>query len=121
MANLITVNRAERDKSFKALPKWAQDMFRHMHAKQFLFEVWSPISDGGRGSWQCMKQPSPTVFHNERFYRLYSRDGQTACLGVSHLHPVNHVKLSDVSLLPNTMAVGYDDSTAYFVNLEITK
>lgn len=119
MHPLISLNRTGNDRSFKSLSDWGKGMFKHMHNKGFLFEVWSPISDFGRGSWQCMKQPSPTVFHSDRQYRLYSPDGQHAHLGISHLRPTTKVSLGQVTKLDNKLAIGVEGKDAYVMQLTV--
>lgn len=116
---LLGVNRLSTERSFGSLATWAQQMLRHLHAKGILFEVWSPISNNGSGAWQVMKQPAPTVFHKDRYYRLHSRDGVHIHLGVSNVHPVRNVAMSQITSLDNTIAVGVEEKTAYIIKLEV--
>lgn len=118
---LLSINREGNDRSFKTLPAWAQQMFRHLHAKGVLFEVWSPICNHGRGSWEVRKQPSPAVFNKDRHYRLYTRDNVHIHLGVSNIHPVRYVKMSSITAIDNKIVVGVEENTAYIMNLEIVK
>lgn len=114
-AQLMAVNRTGNDTSLAALPKWAQELFKSLWHKGFLFEVWSPTT----GNWEVMKQPNPCTFTPKRVYRLYSRDGVHAHLGFSNVHPVRNVLVSDVQLLDNKIAVGCDGKDAAYVTLQV--
>ena len=116
---LLSLNRERPDRRFETLPDWGQMMFRHLHAKGLLFEVYSPISNFGAGSWECMKQPSPTVFHKGRFYRLYSPCGTRAYLGLSHLTKNTPINLGAIQPLDNKIAIGIDGKVAYAMQLTV--
>lgn len=116
---LLALNRTEPNRRFETLPDWGKQMFKHLHAKGFLFEIYSPISNFGAGSWECMKQPNPTVFHSGRFYRLYSPCNTKAYIGFGHLSKNTPVNLGIIQPLDNKIAIGIDGKTAYAMQLTI--